>query len=485
MSQPISIVIFGASGDLTERKLIPALYNAYVKKRLPERFNIIGVSRSPYTHDSFRTKLCEKAVEFTGALFNTEQWEAFARHIWYQPGNGAVADDYPGVIALLRELEMYQTETNRLYYLSTAPNLYAPIVQNLASAGLTDETNGWRHVVIEKPYGHDLDSALELNRIIHSVLNEKQVYRIDHYLGKETAQNILFLRFANAIFEPIWNRNYIANVQISVVESVDVGHRAGYYDESGVLRDMFQNHLLQLVALVGMEPPVNFAAESLHDERAKLLRSIRPISLHETVRAQYRGYREARGVAEQSQTPTYAALKLLIDNWRWQGVPFYLRSGKALKTKRSEINIVFKSPPHMLFKLPIDQDMNSNVLSICIQPDEGINLRIETKVPDSLQDTRSVKLGFAYTQYFGDEPLPDAYERLILDAVKGDASLFTRSDAIEASWQLIDPIIHGWEQDSQSPRLVFYEPGTWGPLEADRLLGLEGFIWRLGCGNNG
>jgi glucose-6-phosphate 1-dehydrogenase len=303
-------------------------------------------------------------------------------------------------------------------------------------------------------------------------------YRIDHYLGKETAQNVLFFRFANTIFEPVWNRRYVDNIQITVTETVDVSHRGSYYDKAGVVRDMFQNHLFQLLALVAMEPPSSFSADALRNEKTKLFESIRPIALADTVRGQYAGYRKTKGVASNSKTPTYAALKLFVDNWRWQGVPFYLRSGKALKSKTSEIVIEFRQPPHLMFRLPASSDFTPNILSLRIQPDEGIHLRFEAKIPDSEQDMRSVNMDFDYRTFF-DRALPEAYERLLLEALRGDASLFTRSDAIEAAWRLVDPVLRGWEAQDYPP-LASYETGSWGPALADQLLERDGRRWRPG-----
>lgn len=475
-----TIVIFGASGDLTERKLIPALYNAYCKGRMPENFNIVGVSRSEFSHDAFRDHLWEGVQEHASTICDEAEWQKFSQNIWYHAGNAKEQDVLHTLDAFLKEKE--NGTSNRLYYLSTAPSLYEPIVLNLGMANMVSEDGGWRRAIVEKPFGYDLKSAHALNDTIHRVFQEHQVYRIDHYLGKETAQNILLFRFANTIFEPLWNQNYVDNVQITVTESVDVGHRGDYYDKSGVLRDMFQNHLLQLLALVAMEPPVSMKADDVRDEKEKLLRSLRPVEPHETVRAQYEGYTETEGVEPDSQTPTYAALKMYVDNWRWFGVPFYLRSGKALANKTSEVIIQFKRPPCHLFGLPVDaQEIRPNVLAMCIQPNEGIHLRFETKVPDVIDQTRSVEMDFKYTTYFGDEPLPDAYERLLLDAMKGDATLFTRSDSIESSWRVIDHILEGW-QSPDAPPLVSYARGSWGPVEADILVGKDGRRWRLECG---
>jgi glucose-6-phosphate 1-dehydrogenase len=475
-----TIVIFGASGDLTQRKLIPALYNLYLKKRLPEKFNVIGVSRTPFTHDEFREKLLAGVQEFSKSSYKAAMWKKFAANVYYKSSNATHPDDYKGLDATFREIE--NGDANRLYYLSTAPSLYVPTVENLGTAGMTAEDGGWRRIIIEKPFGIDLKSAQELNKLVHSVFDESQVYRIDHYLGKETAQNILFLRFANTIFEPIWNRNYVDNIQITVAESVDVGHRGGYYDTAGVLRDMFQNHILQLMALVAIEPPASFNATALRNEKVKLLSAVRKVDLKDTVRAQYTDYRKAKDVDPNSQTPTYAALKLYIDNWRWEGVPFFMRSGKALAAKTSQIRVRFRRPPLNMFNGMRDTDSNvpPNVLSICIQPDEGVHLNFEAKVPDSNRETRSVNMDFTYREAFEEYEIPEAYERLLLDALLGDASLFTRSDEIESLWGIIDPILKGWET-KEAPPLTTYKPGSWGPKEADEMLAHDNHKWKLGC----
>ncbi|MBT3313883.1 MAG: glucose-6-phosphate dehydrogenase [Anaerolineae bacterium] len=474
-----SIIIFGASGDLTWRKLIPALYNNFKKGRLDECANVVGFARRPYDNETFRARLREGVQKFSPDTFDEKIWGDFVTRIHYFRGNLDQADDFAKLHTFLHGLE--GDNANRLYYLATAPSFYAPVAGFLGKAGMSKEdADKWRRIIIEKPFGRDLASAQALNRAVHAAFEERQVYRIDHYLGKETSQNILFFRFANTIFEPLWNRGYINNIQISVAESVDVGERAGYYDKSGVLRDMFQNHLFQLLALVAMEAPASFDADAVRNEKAKVFQSIRPIDLNDTVRAQYEGYAQAEGVAPNSQTPTYAALKLFIDNWRWQGVPFYLRSGKALKHKNSEIIIEFQRPPHLMFDLPEGRDFTPNILSICIQPDEGIQLRFEAKVPDSDQEMRSVNMDFAYDDFFDGATIPEAYERLLLEALDGDASLFTRSDEITASWRIIDPVINSWAERAQ-PKLATHKKGEWGPEESTALLARDGHQWRFGC----
>lgn len=476
-----TVVIFGASGDLTTRKLIPALYNLHRKQRLPNGgpLYIVGMARSAFTNEAFREKLRAGVQEFSPKTYNPAEWESFAHHITYHAGDASIPEHMQSLQDTLCGLE--NGPANRLYYLSTAPSLYEPTVKNLSTISMCHEQAGWRRIVVEKPFGYNLATANALNESMRAAFAEHQIYRIDHYLGKETAQNILFLRFANTIFEPVWNRNYVEYIQITVAESVDIGHRGDYYDKAGVLRDMFQNHLLQLMAMVAMEPPASFDADAIRNETAKVLKAVRPVQLANTVRAQYAGYRETLGVAPDSQTPTYAALKLNIDNWRWQGVPFYLRSGKALARKDSEIVVRFRRPPHLMFALPPGAEFEPNTLSICVQPDEGIHLNFEAKVPDSLRETQSVNMSFSYKNTFGDGAIPDAYERLLLDALIGDASLFVRSDGIEASWSIIDPILQGWETPD-APPVATYERGSWGPTESDMLLARDRHHWRQYCG---
>lgn len=477
-SLPTTIIIFGASGDLTRRKLIPALFQLQEQGRLPNPTRVVGYARRPYTDETFRDLVHDGTVTAHSDETRAGHWETFASMLTYFKGDLDHSGDFGRLAEYLTNLE--GGPANRLYYLATAPEHYEPVVRALRTHQMNKENGGWRRIVIEKPYGVDLASATALDKTVHTAFRERQVYRIDHFLGKETVQNVLVFRFANAIFEPVWNRNYIDHVQITVAEEVDVGTRAGYYDQTGVLRDMFQNHMLQLLALTAMEPPASFDADALRNEKVKVLSVLRQPEMADTVRAQYDGYTGADGVSPDSTTPAYAALKLYVDNWRWQDVPFYLRSGKALKRKTSEINIHFRCPPILFFNNSDGQPLEPNILSICIQPDEGVHLTFNAKVPGS-SEIRSKLLLFHYNDAFGDAALPDAYERLLLDVLQGDAALFTREDEIRAQWKLIDAVRAGWKRGGAP--LVTYAPGTWGPKEADELLARDGRVWRHGCGD--
>lgn len=473
-AEPATVVIFGASGDLTQRKLVPALHSMACDALLHADIQVIGVARSSMTDLEFHDRLYEGVAEYSRLEPRVcELWNDFAQKVSYLAGSYDDPDTYRRLGEQLAKLDAEAgTRGNRLFYLATPPSLYPVVIEQLGKADLNQCGSGWTRIIIEKPFGRNLESAQRLNEQVHAVFREDQVYRIDHYLGKETVQNLMTFRFANAIFEPLWNRNYVDHVEISMLESVGVGHRAGYYDKAGVLRDMFQNHILQLLTLTAMEAPSAFNAKALRDEKVKVLQSLRPVSPSDGVWGQYRGYRDEEGVSSGSQTPTYIALKLYVDNWRWQGVPFYVRSGKKLAQKATEITLQFKQVPHLIF--PEKAGLVANSLSLCIQPDEGIHLHFETKIPGAGMRAAPVDMEFHYSDHFGEQALPEAYERLLIDAIQGDASLFARSDEIELAWHLVDPLTVDVEP-------VFYAPGSWGPSAADALLAQDGREWLEGC----
>ena len=474
---PCVIVIFGASGDLTTRKLIPALYSLCCEQRLAADTHVIGVARSSLTDKAFQNQLLEGVTNHSQGPEAESRlpWGEFSPRVTYLSGGYDDPETYTRLKRRLEVLDKDQgTGCNRLFYLSTPPTLYSDIISQLGMSGLNTNETGWTRIIVEKPFGRDLQSSNKLDARIHEVFRERQVYRIDHYLGKETVQNLLTFRFANTIFELMWNRNYVDHVQISMTEEVQLEHRAGYYDTAGAVRDMFQNHMLQLLTLVGMEPPVAFNSKDLRDEKVKVLQAIRPPAIDDCVWGQYIGYRNEADVRDQSTTPTFLASKLYIDNWRWQGVPFYLRTGKALTRKTTEVTLQFKQVPHQLFQ--DSKNLTPNRLSIFIQPNEGMHLHLETKVPGAGMKTFPVNMEFDYDA--GD--LPDAYERLLLDAIYGDSSLFARSDEIQRAWEIVDPMLEEWESH-RSPPLSFYYPGTWGPAEAASLMHRENREWLHHC----
>ena len=475
---PHTIVIFGASGDLTARKLIPAIYRLFWRKRLPPDTRVVGVSRTNHSHATWRDELASSTREYIGDDFDPLTWSRFAAGLFYSAGDIQVPDDFQRLAQLLDEIEQ-GASTTRVYYLSTLPSLYPTAIEQLGSSGLAVESKGKRRIVIEKPFGTDLLSAQALNTTLHRTFDERQVYRIDHYLGKETVQNLLVLRFANTIFEPIWNRNYVDHVQITVAEEVEVGRRGAFYDSAGILRDMFQNHLLQLMTIIAMESPSRYEANSVRDEKVKVLRAVKLYTgadfAQSTMRGQYEGYRQEPGVAENSETATFAVLKLHVENWRWNGVPFYLRSGKAMSCRTTQIVIQFREPPHMVFADGPRHSVDANRLVIQIQPAEGIQLHFQTKVPDAGMKLRMTDLNFSFRREFAGE-FPDAYQRLLLDVLNGDASLFARSDEVELAWSIIDPILEAWDSPA-APKLEIYPQGVWGPDSSVTWMEEQGRQW--------
>ena len=485
---PFALIIFGASGDLARRKLMPALWSVYAARTLPEPFAILGVSRTEMSDHEFRLRTREAVTEFARVQPPSDHvWDRFASSLFYFAGDPKDPELYPRLAARLAELEARRGgPVNRLFYCSTPPSVYDDIVQNIGASGLARTDGGWTRIVIEKPFGRDYESARALNQQLAAVFTEDQVYRIDHYLGKETVQNILVFRFANQIFEPLWNRIHVNHVQITVSEELGVENRGAYYEEAGALRDMVQNHILQLLCLIAMEPPVTFDAAPVRDEKNKVMEAIRPVDPARVddvaVRGQYTsgfvigkpapGYREEKGVARDSRTETYAALKLHVDNWRWAGVPFFLRTGKRLPKRASEIVIRFHRTPHMIFRRS-PTGVEPNLLVIRIQPDEGIGLRLTAKTPGPDLKLAPVTMDFRYGEVFGSQS-PEAYERLLLDAIHGDATLYARADWVEQAWKILQPILDAWAAGGEPAP---YEAGTWGPSAADEFIKREGGAW--------
>ena len=492
--EPCTIVIFGASGDLTSRKLIPALYHLFIEGSLPKPCRIIGFARREKTDDSWRTELREALGKFSRSkTVDDAKWAAFAAQVNYCRGDLTNPKDFEQLALDIREGSHESLRKNLLFYLSISPSQFSDVVENLHTCGLLQrpDNGGESHrVIVEKPFGTDLRSAQSLNTELMKFCHENQIFRIDHYLGKETVQNILTFRFSNSIFEQLWNRSSVEQVQITVSEKLGVASRGGYYEESGALRDMVQNHLLQVLSLVAMEPPVSLEAESIRDEKVKLLRSIRPLSVgdvaNNVVRGQYTAgdidgeprpaYRHEKKVAPDSTVETYVAMRLFIDNWRWSNVPFYLRTGKNLPLSASEVRVQFRSTPNVLYTAQCNQKLDANAITLRLQPNEGISLRFNGKVPGTSMELRPVRMHFSYDSEFG-AYTPEAYERLLLEAMAGDATLFIRRDEVETAWKIVDPIRTVWDGKALSGK-EFYPAGTWGPVAADELLAQLGHSWR-------
>jgi glucose-6-phosphate 1-dehydrogenase len=489
------LVIFGASGDLTSRKLMPALFSLKTQKLLPEKYAIIGAGRTNFNSDEFRIKMRESILGFSEEQVDINQVSSFTEDIYYHSMDNSNPDDYLILRSLLEETDKkYGIGGNCIFYMATPPVMYEPIAVNLAAAGMTERPGAFRRVIIEKPFGYDLETGRKLNRILHELINEDQIFRIDHYLGKETVQNLLVTRFANGMFEPLWNRNYIDRIEITSAENIGVEDRGGYYDSSGALRDMVQNHLLQMVGMTAMEPPSSLDSNAIRNEVLKVLQSLQPIKeedvARQVIRGQYTGsmirgecvtgYRYEKGVSVRSRTETYVAIKFYINNWRWGGVPFYIRTGKRLPTRVTEVVIHFKPTPHHLFRRDLGK-LSANQLIIRIQPDEGILLKFDMKEPGAGFNVKNVNMDFHYKD-LADIRVPSAYERLLYDAMTGDSTLFSRDDEVETAWKFLEPIQRAWANDP-SIKVFGYPAGTWGPEHANDLIEGQGLTWRYPCKN--